>query len=44
MIGLGTRNRDKYINKMLGATVKKKYCGKHRGQDELSQEKACLKR
>ena len=36
MIGLRTRDRDKYINKMLGATIKEDCCRKHRrGQDEL---------
>lgn len=41
MIGLGTRDKDKYINKMLGATIKEDCCGKHRrGQDELSLGKS----
>lgn len=41
MIGLGTRDKDKYINKMLGATIKEDFCGKHRrGQDELSLGKS----
>lgn len=37
MIGLGTRDRDKHTNEMLGATMKEECCWKLRaGQDELS--------
>lgn len=41
VIGLGTRERDKHINKTLGATVKEECCWKLRtGQNELSLAKS----